>query len=91
MRTAYAMATPDWCVVIYQVTSREKQQEVLRFLQRVPGLTALGTSEGDDDFVVFDCEDPGVRRSTEALIEGIDCGCIQTFAAAPRKQLGWSG
>ena len=82
------MATPDWCVVIFQVTSREKQQEVLRFLQRVPGLTALGTSEGDDNFVIFDCTDQATKRSAEVLIEGIDPGCIQTFAATPRTQLG---
>jgi len=85
------MATPDWFVVIFQVTSREKQQEVLEFLQRVPGLTALGTSEGDDSFVVFDCENQATRRSAEVLIEGIDPGCIQTFAAHPRTQLGSSG
>jgi hypothetical protein len=91
MGTAYAMATPDWCVVIFQVTSREKQQEVLRLLQQVPGLTALGTSEGDDNFVVFDCEDQAMKRSAEVLIEGIDSGCIQTFAATARTQLGSSG
>lgn len=91
MRTAYAMAAPEWFVVTVQVTNSDKQQEVLESLQRIPGLTALGTSEGDDNFVVFDCEDQTMKRSADVLIEGIDPGCIQAFAANPRKQLGSSG
>jgi len=82
------MATPFWFVVIFQVTSREKQQEVLKFLQQVSGLTALGTFQDDNHFIVFDCEDEAMKRSAEVLVEGIDPGCIQTFVANPRRQLG---
>jgi len=57
------MATPFWFVVVFQVTSREKQQEVLKFLQQVSGLTALGTFQDSDYFVVFDCEDEAMKRS----------------------------
>jgi len=91
MRTAYTMATQSWFVVIFQVTSREKQQEVLRFLQRTPRLTALGTFQADDYFIVFECEDQATKRSAEVLVEGIDPGCIQTFETHSRRQLGSSG
>lgn len=91
MRTAYAMATPFWFVVIFQVTSGEKQQKILKFLQQVSGLTALGTFRDDDYFIVFECEDQAMKRSAEVLVGGIDPGCIQTFETHPRRQLGSSG
>lgn len=84
------MATPSWFVEIFQVTSREKQQEVLRFLQRTHRLTALGTFQGEDYFIVFECEDRATKGSAEVLIEGIDPGCIQTFETH-RQELGSSG
>lgn len=85
------MATPSWFVVVFQVTSSERQQEVLRFLQRTPRLTALGTFQGDDYFIVFECEDHATKRSAEILVEGIDPGCIPTFETRAHRQLGSSG
>ncbi len=84
------MATQSWFVMIFQVTSREKQQEVLRFLQRTPRLTALGTFHGDDYFIVFECEDRATKCTGELLVEGIDPGSIQTFETH-RQELGSSG
>jgi len=84
------MATESWYVEIFQVTSGEKQQEVLRILQRIPRLTALGTFQGDDYFIVFECEDRATKCTGELLVEGIDPGCIQTFETH-RQELGTSG
>ena len=80
------MFTPSrtWLVEVVQVTSRDKQQEILELLKECAGLTVLGTSSGHDHFVVFGCDGTLMGGAAEALIAEIDLDAVRTYVSNQR-------
>lgn len=72
------MATPSWFVEVVHVTSRNKQQEVLRLFEGFSGLTASGITSGHNHFVVFGCVDTLMKRAAEVLVSDIDHDAVYT-------------
>jgi hypothetical protein len=66
------MTTTAWYVEIVRVSSREKQQDLLRLLHEVADITALGSSSGSDDFVIFECPDQRLKLAIEKLFAATD-------------------
>jgi hypothetical protein len=74
------MTTTPWYMEIVQVSSREKQQDLLRLLHEVAGVTALGSSSGSDDFVIFECPDQRLKIAIEKLFAASDPDSVVTEA-----------
>ena len=65
------MPTSLWLVEIFRVSSHHAQQDILTALQQVPGVTALGTSQDRNPYVVFECS-PLMTQSIGRLVHDID-------------------
>lgn len=70
-------ATP-WYLEIVRVSSFERQQELLRLLHEVDGVTALGSSSGPDHFVVFECSNLGLKAAVEKFLTEVDPTSVLT-------------
>lgn len=66
------MTTPPWYLEVIYVSNREKQQDMLTLLHDVASVTALGSSDGPDHFVVFECPDQRLRLAIEKLFAEVD-------------------
>ena len=75
------MATSPWYLEIIRVSSLEKQQELLRLLHHVTGVTALGTSVGIDHFVILECPDLRLKSAIEKLFVDVDPNAVLTHMA----------
>lgn len=75
------MEPSPWYVEIVRVSSHEKQQELLRLLHDVAGVTALGSSSGSDQFVIFECPDLQLKTAVEMLFAEVDPSSVRTHTA----------
>lgn len=75
------MAPSPWYVEIVQVSSYEKQQDLLTLLHDVAGVTALGSSSGPDHYVIFECPDPRLKIAVEKLFVEVDPASVLTHTA----------
>jgi len=75
------MPASPWYVEIVRVSSRENQQDLLRLLHDVAGVTALGSSSGSEDFVIFECPDPQLKNAVEKLFVEVDPASVLTHTA----------
>jgi hypothetical protein len=71
------MTTP-WYLQIVSVSSRQKQQDLLRLLHEVAGVTALGSTTGADYFVIFECPDLRLKIAVEKLFTDVDPASVLT-------------
>jgi len=74
-------------VEVVHLTSPQKQQEVLKRFHGVDGLTALGTSTGDDHLVVFGCFDDLMKSAAEVILADIDQDAVCTYVSEPPLSL----
>ena len=81
------MTVTPWYLEIVQVSSREKQQDLLTLLHDVASVTALGSSSGPDHYVVFECSDRRLRTSVEKLFGEVDPASVLTGMHQP--PLAW--
>jgi hypothetical protein len=65
------MFTP-WYLEIVRVSSREKQQDLLTLLQEVANVTSLGSFDGYDYFIVFECPNRRLKIVIEKLFAEVD-------------------
>ena len=72
------MVTSPWYVEIVRVSSIEKQQDLLRLLHEVVGVTALGTSTESEHSVIFDCPDVRLKIAVEELFAEVDPNAVLT-------------
>lgn len=73
------MATsPPWYLEVIRVSSLEKQQDLLRLLHEVAGVTALGSSTDSELFVIFDCPDLRLKLAIEKLFAAVDSESVLT-------------
>ena len=72
------MALTPWYIEIVRVSSREKQQDLLRLLHEVAGVTALGSSADSDHFVIFECPDQRLKIAVEKLFVAMDPASVLT-------------
>ena len=77
------MAPTSMFVEVVHVSSPHKQQEVLKRFHGVAGLTALGTSSGDDHLVVFGCFDHLLKSAAEVILADIDHDAVCTHVSEP--------
>ena len=75
------MAASPWYVEIVRVSSQDNQQDLLRLLHEVAGVTALGSSSGSEHFVVFECPDLRLKRAIEKLFVDVDPAAVLTHTA----------
>ena len=75
------MAPSPWYVEIARVSSVEKQQDLLRLLHEVTGVTALGSSRGSDHFVIFECPDLRLKLAVEEFLVDVDPASVLTHTA----------
>jgi hypothetical protein len=75
------MEPSPWYVEIVRVSSNEKQQELLRLLHDVAGVTALGSTSGSDQFVIFECPDLRLKAAVEKLLVEVDPSSVLTHTA----------
>ena len=74
------MAIP-WYLEIVHVSSAQKQQDLLTLLHDVVNITALGSSNGTDHYVVFECPDRRLAVAIEKLFAEVDPSSEPTFAS----------
>ena len=72
------MSIPPWYVEIVLASSLEKQQDLLKLLHDVSGVTALGSSSGSDHFVIFECPDKRLKIAVEKLLAEVDPASVLT-------------
>jgi hypothetical protein len=75
------MTASPWYVEIVRVSSYEKQQDLLRLLHDIAGVTALGSSSGSDQFVIFECPDLRLKIAVEKLVAEVDPASVLTHTA----------
>jgi hypothetical protein len=63
-----------WKVLVFRVSDEDRQQEVLRALQRADDLdvVALGNHRGDDSFVIIDCPTEVSQVVVQGIVGSID-------------------
>ena len=63
-----------WSLLIYRVTSEERQQRILRAFHRIawPGMSVLGTQCDGDLFVIVDCDTLAHELHARRIIGRID-------------------
>jgi hypothetical protein len=83
MNAVRQMATPSYVEIVH-VTSRQKQQEVLRLFRDVAGLTAMGVSTGQRHSVVFGCLNSLMKSAAEVLLAELDPDAVCTHVSGPR-------
>ena len=66
------MAISPWYLEIVHVSSHQKQQDLLILLREVAGVTALGSTDGPDHFVIFECPDIRLKIAIEKLFIDVD-------------------
>jgi len=74
------MAKAPWYLEIVQVSSLQKQQDLLTLLREVAEVTALGSSSGDDYFVIYDCPDRRLKSAVEKLFAAVDPDSHATYS-----------
>ena len=72
------MTTTPWYLEIVRVSSFERQQEFLRLLHEVDGVTALGSSSGPDHFVIFECSNLRLKAAVEKFLTEVDPSSVLT-------------
>ena len=72
------MSIPPWYVETVLASSLEKQQDLLKLLHDVAGVTALGSSSGSDHFVIFECPDRRLKIAVEKLLAEVDPASVLT-------------
>jgi len=77
------MATTSVFVEVVRVTSRKRQQDVLRLVRGVVGLTAFDVSSGNHHLVIFWCADKVAKSAAELLLADIDHDAVCTYLTAP--------
>ena len=75
------MAPSPWYVEIVRVSSHELQQDLLRLLHDVAGVTALGSTSGFDYYVIFECPDLRLKMAVEKLFVEVDPASVLTHTA----------
>jgi hypothetical protein len=72
--TILASSSPRWSLLIYRVSGDDAQQAILGAFHRIawPGITVLGTREGEDRFVIVDCESTDLEAHARRIIHRID-------------------
>ena len=75
------MAASPWYVEIVRVSSLERQQDLLRLLHEVVGVTALGSSSDSEHFVIFECPDLRLKIAVEKLFVEVDPTSVLTHTA----------
>lgn len=75
------MAATPWYVEIVRVSSLEKQQDLLSLLHEVAGVTALGSSNVSEHFVIFECPDLRLKIAIEKLFVDVDPASVLTHTA----------
>ncbi|MGH3473700.1 MAG: hypothetical protein ACRDOT_02170 [Aeromicrobium sp.] len=66
---------------IVRVSSVEKQQELLKLLHDVAGVSALGSVSGSEHFVIFECPDLRLKTAVEKLLVEVDPASVLTHTA----------
>ena len=72
------MTDSPWYLEVVNVSSRQKQQDLLKLLHDVAGVTALGSTSGSDHFVVFECPDIRLKIAVEKLFTEVDPASVLT-------------
>ena len=67
-----------WYLEIVRVSSFGRQQEFLRILHEVDGVTALGSSSGPDHFVIFECSNLRLKAAVEKFLTEVDPTSVLT-------------
>ena len=73
----------EWSLSIYRVSGDAFQQRILRAFHRIawPGVTALGTQDDAECFVIVDCESEHRAGHVRGVILRIDPDAAQTVRA----------
>ena len=75
------MALP-WYLEIVHVSNAQKQQDLLTLLHDVANVTALGSTNETDHYVVFECPDRRLALAIEKLFAEVDPSSTATFASS---------
>ena len=80
----------EWSLLIYHVSAEASQQRILRAFHRIawPGVTALGTHDDADCFVIVDCESEHRARHVRGVILRIDPDATQTVRTSAGEPRG---
>jgi hypothetical protein len=82
------MAPTSVFVEVVHVTSRQRQQEVLRLFRRVAKLTAIEVSSDKHYFVIFWCADEFTKNAAEVILGDIEHDVVRTsFSGPPLRQM----
>jgi hypothetical protein len=68
------LTSAPWAVVVYQVSSLDRQQRILRVFHRLdrPDVVALGTQTDDASFVVVECPDATAEMHARRVVLMVD-------------------
>ena len=68
------LTSPQWSVLIYRVRDVAYQQKILQAFHRIawPGITALGTQDAGEYFVIVDCETMLLEQRARRIVMRID-------------------
>lgn len=80
-----SVLTPSWTVVIYRVTSPDRQRTILQRLrsQDPDQLTLLGSTNGRDAFVVAECRGPREEALLDHVVTEVDAEAARVYTSGP--------
>ena len=77
------MTTSSWFIQVVQVSNWHTQQKILELCKSLTGTIALGTSNGDEHFVVIEGRDLSWQNALERPVADLDPGARLAQTCGP--------
>lgn len=82
--------SPQWSVDVYRVTDGDSQQSVLTafLIAGRPAVTALGTQNGPEWFVMIETQSPEDRRWSRRTLKAVDARAFRSYTFGQPPLMG---